>query len=136
MLVNKSKHGAVYQVGTEEDLPSSHRPKLLQSRPTIGSSPPVKRKRVTSEVAVSSTTVLQLNFERSLQREGEVEVEEEEKDDFQGLLDELTPDSPPQEQMEEIPPEEEPTRPHRERRQTLLYQSDEVALLDKRVVKE
>ena len=80
--------------------------------------------------------VLQLNFDGPCELGGTiVEEEEEESNAFQELLDEMTP-IPPQVQMEENMSDGEPVRPQRERRQTHLYQGDEVALLDKRVVKD
>ena len=59
---------------------------------------------------------------------------EEEEDAFQVLCDVLTPETPPQVQEEES--ECKPSRPQRERKHPVLYQSDEVALLDKKGVKE
>jgi len=146
LLLDKLKHGAVYQIGMADDSPDIRfLESILQSRMMIGSSPPVKRKRVTVEfergndipvvgllnfdAAVPSTECV-TPFETADKETGNsMDVE---SDPFNLLLDAFTPEPPPEAQRTES----SDPRPQRERKQTPLYQSDEVALLDKKIAKE
>ena len=143
-LLDKLKHGAVYQVGTAEHPPDmKYIGEMLQSRTMAGSSPPVKRKKVSVDIHhVQDVVANQLQYEdvplHEVQVPQNTNTEEKDepmiegKDPFMQLLEAMTPES--QVQMGKSSYSETP-RPQRERKQTHLYQSDEVALPDKKVVK-
>ena len=146
LLLDKLKHGAVYQVGTLNDSPNIRcLDSILQSRTMAGSSPPVKRKKV----SVASHNDLDFPVVDILHFDGVVPppeplvpraAEDNKADDCMDveseplnlLIEAFTPEPPPQVQMTES----SDARPQRERKQTPLYQSDEVAMLDKKVLKE
>ena len=100
----------------------------------------MKRKKVSLDFShVQDIVANQLQFEDVSPHESPVpqvtNVDEpmmEGHDPFMLLLEAMTPES--QVQMGKSSNSETP-RPQRERKQTHLYQSDEVALLDKKVVK-
>ena len=146
LLLDKLKHGAVYQIGTSDDSPDIRCLEgILQSRTMGGSSPPVKRKKVTVEShdAKDITVINIQHFGSSVLPPGSAvptQAEDRETDDsmdvesdpLELLIEAFSPEPPTQVQMIES----SDPRPQRDRKQTPLYQSDEVALLDKKVMKE
>ena len=111
-LGDKLKDGAVYQVGASMDsLDASYIERVTQTRVVDESSPAQKSKRV------------------RLSPQDPPDQDNNEDAPLQMLLDAM--DS--QVLFENLDGEEDPhLRPQRERKQTHLYQSDEVALLDKK----
>ena len=137
-LGDKLKNGAVYQVGDGTLGPDmSYLDSVSQPRSITGSSPPVKKKRVTPEVATDlqggreiAERALQMQLQLSEVAECMEGVQEGE-DPLGELIDQFTPEDPAvQGDSQEV--DEDHTRPQRERKQTHLYQSEEVALLDKK----
>ena len=149
-LTDSLKHGAVYEVvaANDQQPDRGYIDIVSQPRSVVGSSPPVKKKRVTTEASQrlpnseqrqrEESAAQQLQFaEQAVSSSHLATTEgnpaEEDSDAFQVLLEEMTPD--PSMVQDDMDIEENANRPQRERRQTHLYQSDEVALLDKKGVK-
>ncbi len=146
-LTDKMKHGAVYQIGGADDTPDGKDvDSVSQARGMVGSSPPVKKKRVTAETSQRLQSTEQMMRDEMVARQLQfdepsdaspktleigVAPTEEENGSFQELLDAMTPD-PPLEVQSDSDCEEKSSRPQRERKAVHLYQSDEVALLDKK----